>query len=87
MDRNPQIREEVDKMSGMGQTIYDRGMEKGIEQGMEKGIEQGVMQGIIKMGYDLGLPDSEIIKQLQAQLGASLQKAHEYLEKFGKQTV
>ena len=91
MDRNPQIREEVDKMSGMGQTIYDRGIEKGIEkgieQGIEKGIEQGVMQGIIKMGYDLSLPDSEIIKQLQAQLGASLQKAQEYLEKFGKQTV
>ena len=65
-------------MSGMGQTIYDRGM--------EKGIEQGVMQGIIKMGYDLELPESEIIKQLQTQLGTSLQKAQEYLNKFGKKT-
>ena len=75
MDRNPQIREEVGKMSGMGQSIYD------------KGIEQGVMQGIIKMGYDLNLSDSEIIKQLQTQLGTSLQKAQEYLDKFGRQTV
>ena len=78
MDRNPQIREEVDKMSGMGQSIYDKGM--------ERGIEQGVMQGIIKMGYDLRLSDSEIIKQLQTQLGMTLQKAQEYLNTFRRQT-
>ena len=69
-------------MSEMGQTIYD----EGIERGTENGIEQGVMQGIIKMGYDLNLSDSEIIKQLQTQLGASFQKAQEYLDKFGRQT-
>ena len=78
LNRNPQIREEVDKMSGMGQSIYDRGVEQGIECGVK---------GIIKMGYDLNLSDSEIIKQLQTQLGASLQKAQEYLDKFGRQTV
>ena len=69
-------------MSGMGQTIYDRGIEQGIERGIEQGIERGV-KGIVRMGYDLNLPDSEIIRHIQTQFDISLQKAQEYLEKFG----
>ena len=45
-------------MTGMGMSIYERGIEQGIEQGIKQGIEQGIEQGkadsarkMLKKGY------------------------------------
>ncbi len=41
---NPELKEEVQKMPGMGQAIYDNGVSQGIIQGIQQGIQQGIDQ-------------------------------------------
>ena len=41
MDKNPEVEEEVVRMSGMGQTIYDNALLKGEKQGEIKGEKKG----------------------------------------------
>ena len=48
---------------------------------------RGGAKQIIEMGIEFGLSENDIIKRLQNKLNLSLQKAQEYLEMFGKQTV
>lgn len=48
---------------------------------------EGKAEGIIETGLDCGLSEDEIIQRLQNKLNLSLQKAQEYFEMFGKQTV
>ena len=69
MDRNPQIREEVDKMSGMGQSIYDRGIEQGINQGIRALILNNIAEHISK---------ERSIDNLQKLFGITKEKAEEY---------
>lgn len=41
---NPEIREEVSKMSGMGASIYEKGYNQGVNQGISQGVDQGMTQ-------------------------------------------
>ena len=85
VDRNPQIREEVDKMSGMGQSIYDRGYDKGVEQGKEQGMAQGIAQGVnqgiralILNNIEEHISKERSIGNLQKLFGITKEKAEEY---------
>ncbi len=49
--------------------------------------KDGKAEGIIETGLDFGLSEEEIVQRLQNKLNLSLQKAQEYFEMFGKQTV
>ena len=48
---------------------------------------EGEAKGIIETGYEFGLSESDILERLQKKLNISEQKAQEYLEMFGNQTV
>ncbi len=52
-----------------------------------EGKTEGRAEGIIETGLDFGLSEEEILQRLQDKLHLSLQKAQEYFELFGKQTV
>ena len=43
------IEKEVKGMTGMGMSIYERGIEQGIKQGIEQGVEQGKVDSVRKM--------------------------------------
>lgn len=49
--------------------------------------KDGEAKGIIETGFDFGLSENDILQRLQNKLNVSLQKAQEYFEMFGKQTV
>ena len=53
----------------------------------KEGMIKGKAEGIIETGIDLGLAKDDILQRLQNKLNVSLQKAQEYFEMFGKQTV
>lgn len=44
-------------------------------------------EGIIETGLDVGLSEQDILERLQKKLDISLQKAQEYVSRFGKRTV
>ena len=44
--QNPKAMEEVGRMSGLGDSIYEKGVAQGIAQGVSEGIAQGISQGI-----------------------------------------
>ena len=64
-------------------TLFDE-IEK---EGKIEGKIEGKAEGIIETGIDLGLTKDDILQRLQNKLDVSLQKAQEYFEMFGKQTV
>ena len=53
----------------------------------KEGKITGEAKGIIETGFDFGLSENDILQRLQNKLDVSLQKAQEYFEMFGKQTV
>lgn len=53
----------------------------------KEGKAEGKAEGIIETGLDFGLSENDILERLQKKLDISLQKAQEYFEMFGKQTV
>lgn len=53
----------------------------------KEGKITGEAKGIIETGFDFGLSENDILQRLQNKLNVSLQKAQEYFEMFGKQTV
>lgn len=48
---------------------------------------EGRAEEIVETGYEFGLSENDILERLQNKLNVSLQKAQEYLQMFGKQTV
>ena len=46
ISQNTEVLEGVSRMSGLGESIYIRGMEQGMQQGMQQGIQQGMQQGM-----------------------------------------
>ncbi len=60
---------------------------KGRIEGKAEGKAEGEAKGIIEIGTEFGLSDNDILERLQSKLKVSIQKAQEYLEMFGKQTV
>ncbi|MCI8530803.1 MAG: hypothetical protein HFH82_17040 [Lachnospiraceae bacterium] len=57
------------------------------EETRAEGKLEGKAEGIIETGLDCGLSEHDILERLQSKLKVSLQKAQEYFEMFGKQTV
>ena len=53
----------------------------------KEGKIKGKAEDIIETGIDFGLAKDDILQRLQNKLNVSLQKAQEYFEMFGKQTV
>ena len=53
----------------------------------KKGKAEGKAEGIIETGLDVGLSEQDILERLQKKLDISLQKAQEYVSRFGKRTV
>ncbi|MCM1123417.1 MAG: hypothetical protein NC416_12615, partial [Eubacterium sp.] len=62
--QNPKAMEEVGRMNGLGDSIYERGVAQGMSEGISLGITQGISQGItqgisqgvaqgISQGFDL----------------------------------
>lgn len=43
-----ELEQEVQNMSGLGQSILEEGLEKGLERGLEKGTKQGDAARLIK---------------------------------------
>ena len=39
------LRKEVGSMSGLGETIFEKGMQQGMQQGIQQGVQQGMQQG------------------------------------------
>ena len=44
-------------------------------------------KGIVETGIEFGIPENDILERLQNKLNVSIQKAQEYLNIFGNQTV
>ena len=57
------------------------------KEGIEKGKAEGKAEGIIEIGLDFGLSENDILERLQLKLNITLQKAQEYFELYGKQTL
>ena len=51
------------------------------------GVMKGNAEGIIETGLDCGLSADKILQMLQNRMNLSLQKAREYFEMYGRQTV
>ena len=72
-------------MSGMGQTIYDRGIEQGIEKGIEQGIEKGIEQGIksiIETCREFGIKKEATLAKVSEKFSLGGQKAQYYMDKY-----
>ena len=94
------VRHNVDKTVVMtvagatGSNIDYNAFEKGdgdmctlFDEIAKEGKAEGKAEGIIETGLDFGLSENDILERLQKKLDISLQKAQEYFEMFGKQTV
>ena len=62
----------------------EEGREKGREEGREEGRKEGKAAEIIEGGFEFGLSRENILERLQKKLNISLQKAQEYMQKYGK---
>lgn len=62
-------------------------LEQSINQGIEEGKAKGRAEEIVETGYEFGLSECDILERLQKKLNISLQKAQEYLQIYGKQTI
>ncbi|MDE7341015.1 MAG: Rpn family recombination-promoting nuclease/putative transposase [Lachnospiraceae bacterium] len=76
-----------EKGDGKMCTLVQEIERQGEAKGEAKGEVKGEAKGIIETGYEFGLSDNDILERLQNKLNISLQKAQEYIEMFGKQTV
>lgn len=65
------------------QEAIEDGRAEGLAEGLEKGLADGRAEGIIETGFDCGLSETDILERLQKKLNVSLQRAQEYLQKFG----
>jgi hypothetical protein len=78
-------RKEVTKNMVLDYT-WERREEMIRKEEREEGREEGVRM-LIKMGREYGIDDASLLDRLRKELGISLERATEYLEKFGKTLV
>ena len=45
MADDEKLRKELDSMSGLGQSIFEKGMQQGMQQGIQQGMQQGILKG------------------------------------------
>ena len=81
LDTNIEALAEVNSMSGLGQSIYQEGLEDGIERGIEQGIEQGVKVFILD-NLEEKVPETRILEKLQKRFQLKAEEAKEYFDKY-----
>ena len=72
---------------GVKQVIGGRVLDYEAKRIKNEDIKEGRVAEIIETGDDFGFPDKEILDKLQIKLDIFLQKAKDYVTRFGKQTV
>lgn len=68
-------------------TVFEEIAKENENKGRLEGRTEGEAKGIIVVGFELGLSESEILGMLQKKLNLPEEKAQEYMELFGRQTV
>ncbi|MBO6214408.1 MAG: hypothetical protein J6N76_02595 [Lachnospiraceae bacterium] len=69
-------------MPGMGQVIFDKGVEQGIEQGIERGMKQGMERGI-EQGIVMLVKDGYITPEIAGEkLNKSPDEVHKILNEY-----
>ena len=91
---NYEAYQEVRRDAGMCEALrklmkeeLEQSINQGIEEGKAKGKAEGRAEEIVEAGYEFGLSERDILERLQKKLNISLQKAQEYLQIYGKQTI
>lgn len=87
---NYEAYQEVRRDAGMCEALRQlmkEELEQSINQGIEEGKAKGRAEEIVETGYEFGLSECDILERLQKKLNISLQKAQEYLQIYGKQTI
>ena len=59
------MEDEVSKMGGMGQMIFDKGKKEGLEEGKKEGIDVGVLASLKKLTKNLGVSCEEAMRLLE----------------------
>ena len=78
------MKEEIEQSINQG---IEEGKAKGRAEGKAEGKAEGRAEEIVETGYEFGLSERDILERLQKKLNISLQKAQEYLQIYGKQTI
>ncbi|MBO5352075.1 MAG: transposase [Lachnospiraceae bacterium] len=68
-------------------TVFETIAKEGELKGRLEGKLEGRAVEIVETGYEFGLSEPDILKRLQQKLEISLQKAQEFLNMYGKQTL
>ena len=85
-----EVRRDADMCEALRQLMkeeLEQSITQGIEEGKAKGRAEGRAEEIVEAGYEFGLSERDILERLQKKLNISLQKAREYLQLYGKQTI
>lgn len=80
--QNEILWKEMDRMSGLGMSILEEGIEQGIERGRTEGIEALILDNL-----EDGKSEEVIIGKLVKRFGLNPETAKEYFEKYSKETV
>ena len=57
------------------------------EEGRLEGRLEGAAEEIVETGFEFAMSKEDIIKRLQSKLDISIQKATEYFNRYGRQTM
>jgi len=76
---NQELQKEVERMSGLGESIYKEGKEKGKEEGKEEGI-----QALILDNLEEKIPMERILQKLQKRFHLTEEKAEAYYREFAR---
>lgn len=74
-----------EKGDGRMCTLFDEIAKENETKGRAEGRAEGRAAEIIEMGYEFGLSEKDILGRLQNKLKISMQKAQEYMKRFGNQ--
>lgn len=77
---NQELQKEVERMSGLGESIYKEGKEKGKEEGKEEGI-----QALILDNLEEKIPMERILQKLQKHFHLTEEKAEAYYREFARE--
>jgi hypothetical protein len=78
-----QLKEDLVDMCNLSKGVTERAEARGEARGEVKGEAKGIINTSIR----LGVPESDIIKNLQEDLNVTLKQAQEYFKMYGKKTV
>ena len=84
---NREWRQEFMTLEMRDRENFVKGKNIGREEGIEIGKEEGRARGIVEIGYDIGMPEEDILLKLQNKLNITMEKAQEYLNMYGKKAI